>query len=236
MVPSYRQALIVGAGSGLSASLARLFSKKGLRVTLAARGVEKLAPLCEETGAQALSCDVSDPQSVAALFAELDAREATPDVVVFNPSARVRGPFTELDPEEVRKAMTITAFGGFLVAQQAARRMVERGGGAILLTGASASVKGYPLSASFAMGKFALRGMAESLARELQPKGIHVCHFVTSGTSRQARLPARSRRHRAQLLARAGTGPQRLDAGDRAQALGRDFLGTKTPPRRNSKE
>lgn len=184
MTPSYRQALIVGAGSGLSASLARLFAAKGLRVALAARDAEKLAALCEETGALAETCDVAEPAAVAALFARLDALGATPDVVVFNPSARVRGPFAELDPEEVRKAITVTAFGGFLVAQQAARRMLERGGGAILLTGASASVKGYPQSAAFAMGKFALRGMAESLARELQPKGVHVCHFVIDGAIR----------------------------------------------------
>jgi NAD(P)-dependent dehydrogenase (short-subunit alcohol dehydrogenase family) len=184
MTPSYRQALIVGAGSGLSASLARLFAAKGLRVALAARDAEKLAPLCEETGALAESCDAADPASVAALFARLDDLSATPDVVVFNPSARVRGPFTELEPEEVRKAITVTAFGGFLVAQQAAKRMVAKEGGAILLTGASASVKGYPQSAAFAMGKFALRGMAESLARELQPKGVHVCHFVIDGAIR----------------------------------------------------
>ena len=184
MTPRYEKALIVGAGSGLSASLARLFSTKGLSVTLAARDTGKLSALCAETGARAERCDVCDADQVAALFDRLDAGGGAPDVVVYNPSARVRGPFSGLDPEAVRNAMTVTAFGGFLVAQQAVRRMEQKGQGAILLTGASASVKGYPQSAAFAMGKFALRGMAESLAREVQPKGIHVCHFIIDGAIR----------------------------------------------------
>ena len=184
MVPDYKTALIVGAGDGLSASLARLVVGKGLAVRLAARRPEKLAPLCEEIGAGALRCDAADPASVAALFEALDAEGKTPDVVVYNPSARVRGPFAELEPEAVREAIEVTAFGGFLVAREAVRRMEPAGKGAILLTGASASVKGYPQSAPFAMGKFALRGMAESLAREVQPKGIHVCLFIIDGAIR----------------------------------------------------
>jgi len=89
----------------------------------------------------------------------------------------------------VRKAVEVSAFGGFLVVQQAARRMIPHSRGAIPLTGASASVKGYPLSAAFAMGKFALRGLAQSAARELGPKGIHVAHFVIDGGVRSARRP-----------------------------------------------
>ena len=184
MKAAYKQALIVGAGAGLSASLARLFAAKGLSVRLAARDSGKLAALAEETGGKAHGCDASDPASVAGLFDSLDAEGAAPDVVVYNPSARVRGAFAELDPEAVRKAVEVTAFGGFLVAREAVKRMEPKGSGAILFTGASASVKGYPLSAPFAMGKFALRGMAESLAREVQPKGIHVCHFVIDGAIR----------------------------------------------------
>jgi NAD(P)-dependent dehydrogenase (short-subunit alcohol dehydrogenase family) len=174
-------ALIVGSGSGLSASLARAFSRDGLAVSLAARNTDKLADLCAETMAQAFRCDAADPGQVEALFAGLDEAPGAPDVVVYNPSYRVRGPFVDLDPAEVQKTLQVSAFGGFLVARQAASRMLEKGGGVILFTGASASVKGYAESAPFAMGKFALRGLAQSIARELQPQGIHVCHVVVDG-------------------------------------------------------
>jgi len=174
-------ALIVGAGAGLSASLARRAAGEGMRVALAARNTEKLAPLVAETGASAYACDVTDRQAVAALFDAVARDLGTPDLVVFNPSARQRGPFLELDPEGVERAIAVTAFGGFLVAQAAVRAMLPRGSGSILFTGASASVKGYAQSAPFAMGKFALRGLAQSMARELAPKGIHVGHVVIDG-------------------------------------------------------
>jgi NAD(P)-dependent dehydrogenase (short-subunit alcohol dehydrogenase family) len=185
----YRTALIVGAGSGISASVARGLAAAGLKVGLAARNIEKLAPLAAETGAERFAVDASDPAAVAHLFEETDARLGAPDIVLFNASARAHGPIAEIDPEAVRKAIEISAFGGFLVVQQAARRMIPKGTGAILLTGASASVKGYPLSSAFAMGKFALRGLAQSTARELGPKGIHVAHFVIDGGVRSARRP-----------------------------------------------
>jgi len=175
------KALIVGVGSGLSASLARLFAREGMEVALAARNTDKLAPLAAEAGAGTYACDVVDPVSVATLFADLDRDMGTPDLVVFNPSYRVRGPFVELDVEEVKKTLLVTCYGAFLVGQQAARRMEEKGGGTILFTGASAGVKGYPKSAPFAMGKFGLRGLAQSMARELQPKNIHIGHFVIDG-------------------------------------------------------
>ena len=185
----YRIALIVGAGSGISASVARGLASAGVQVGLAARNVEKLAPLAAETRAQTFAVDASDPAAVPRLFDEADRRLGEPDVVLYNASARAHGPIAELDPEAVRRAIEISAFGGFLVVQQAARRMIPRGRGAILLTGASASVKGYPLSAAFAMGKFALRGLAQSTARELGPKGIHVAHFVIDGGVRSDRRP-----------------------------------------------
>ena len=163
----YRVALIVGAGSGISASVARGLAAAGLEVGLAARNVEKLAPLAAETGAQTFAVDAADPAAVARLFTDADSRLGQPDVVLYNASARAHGPIAELDPEAVRKAIEISAYGGFLVVQQAARRMIPHGRGTILLTGASASVKGYPFSAAFAMGKFALRGLAQSTAREL---------------------------------------------------------------------
>ena len=177
--------LIVGAGDGLSASLARLLAGKGHAVFLAARNIEKLAPLCEAIGAEALRCDATDEGDVAALFEAIPS----PSVVVYNPSYRVRGPLVELAPAEVRKAIDITAFGAFLVAQQAAHRMLAKGTGTILFTGASAGVKGYAQSAPFAMGKFALRGLAQSMARELHPKGIHIGHIVVDGGIRSAQRP-----------------------------------------------
>jgi NAD(P)-dependent dehydrogenase (short-subunit alcohol dehydrogenase family) len=179
---SQRTALIVGAGSGLSASLARLLAKSGYRVTLAARSVDKLAKLTADIGAEAVATDAADREAVAKLF----ARVGTPDVVVYNASYRTRGPFIDLDPAEVAKTMSISAYGGFLVGQEAARRMLPRGSGTIIFTGASASVKGYAQSAPFAMGKFALRGLAQSMARELSPAGLHVAHVVIDGGIRSA--------------------------------------------------
>lgn len=187
MIPTYRRALIVGAGAGLSASLARLFHAKGLSVVLAARGGADLASLAATIGAETQTCDAADPASVAALFTALDASAGgAPDVVVYNPSARTRGSIVDLDVEETRRALEVTAFGAFLTAREAARRMVPNGHGALLFTGASASVKGYPLSAPFAMGKFAQRGLAQSLARELHPKGVHVAHVNVDGAIRSA--------------------------------------------------
>ena len=186
---SFTSALIVGAGSGLSASLARRFATEGLRVALAARSAQKLAEFASATGARTYNCDAAKPGEVEALFATLDAAGETPDVVVYNPSYRTRGPLIELDPAEVEKTLAITAFGGFLVGQAAAKRMLARGHGAILFTGASASVKGYAQSAAFAMGKFALRGLAQSMARELSPQGIHVAHFVIDGGIKSERRP-----------------------------------------------
>ncbi len=177
-------ALIVGAGAGLSAALARRLAGDGVRIALAARSAGKLADLAEETGATAYEADCSDVSQVERLFGQLDTDLGTPDLVVYNPSFRSRGPIAELDPSEVEKALRITCFGGFLVGQAAAKRMLERGRGTIQFTGASASVKGYANSAPFAMGKFGLRGLAQSMARELAPKNIHVAHFVIDGAIR----------------------------------------------------
>jgi len=189
MIPKYQHALIVGAGPGLSASLARVFAAQGLRVTMAARTVQDLEPLCLEIGATAIPCDAADREDVLSLFATVD--ESRPDVVVYNPSARERGPFVGLDAKGVKDGLMITAYGAFLVAQEAAKRMVSDGHGAILFTGASASVKGYAQSAPFAMGKFALRGLAQSMARELHPQGVHIGHFVIDGGIRSQQRPER---------------------------------------------
>src|SRR3977135_4505500 len=186
---NYRKALIVGAGSGLSAALARTFAKDGLAVALAARTPDKLGGLAAETGAQVFACDASRRADVERLFADHDQQRA-PYVVAYNASYRVRGPFIELDADEVEKSLRVSALAGFFVAQAAARRMVPQQHGAIFFTGASASQKGYAQSAPFAMGKFALRGLGQSLARELSPRGIHIGHVVVDGGIRSER-PAR---------------------------------------------
>jgi NAD(P)-dependent dehydrogenase (short-subunit alcohol dehydrogenase family) len=182
-------ALIVGAGSGLSASIARSLAAAGMKVALAARSVDDLGPLAAKIGATTLTADASDRDAVKKLFADLADRQGDPFAVIYNASYRTRGPFVDLDPAEVEKSLAVSAFGGFLVAQEAARRMLPKGAGAIIFTGASASVKGYPQSAPFAMGKFALRGLAQSMARELAPQGIHVAHVVVDGGIRSARRP-----------------------------------------------
>jgi NAD(P)-dependent dehydrogenase (short-subunit alcohol dehydrogenase family) len=174
-------ALIVGAGTGISASFARLLAGDGTRIALAARDTAKLAELARETKASTHQCDATSPAAVERLFADIDKLFPRLDLVLFNASARARGPLTELVPADVLNALTVSAYAGFLVAQAAARRMLKHKAGAIFFTGASASVKGYPQSAPFAMGKFALRGLAQAAARELQPHGIHIAHFVIDG-------------------------------------------------------
>ncbi len=175
------KALIIGAGSGLSASIARLFAHEGMSVGLAARNPEKLAALVEEVGAWAYACDAADPGAVANLFDTFESEIGDPDILVYNASGRVRGPITQVDPIATGEAIMVTAYGAFLAAQQAARRMLKAGKGVMLFTGASAGIKGHAQSAPFAMGKFALRGLCQSLARELSPENIHIAHFVIDG-------------------------------------------------------
>jgi NAD(P)-dependent dehydrogenase (short-subunit alcohol dehydrogenase family) len=182
-------ALVVGAGPGLSASVARSFAKAGMKIALAARSVDDLAALTAETGATAFATDAADVAAVKKLFADVGASLGDPYAVVYNASYRTRGPLIDLDPAEVAKSLAVSAYGGFLVGQEAARRMLPKGVGAIIFTGASASVKGYAQSAPFAVGKFALRGLAQSMARELAPQGIHVAHVVVDGGIRSARRP-----------------------------------------------
>jgi NAD(P)-dependent dehydrogenase (short-subunit alcohol dehydrogenase family) len=186
-IERFNTALIVGAGSGLSAALARALATEGIKVALAARSTADLDELAKDIGARVFACDASRRGDVEKLFADLDAGFGSAEIVIYNPSYRVRGPFLELDPAEVEKTLMVSAFGGFLVGQQAARRMLPKRRGVIVFTGASASVKGYAESAPFAMGKFALRGLAQSMSRELHPQGIHVAHVVIDGGIKSAR-------------------------------------------------
>ena len=185
----YRTALIVGAGTGISASIARALAATGVTVGLASRNAGKLDALAGDIGAALFNTDAANPASVARLFEDATARIGEPEVVVYNAAQRVRGPLADLDAAAVQKAIAVTAFGGFLVTQQAARQMTPRRRGAILLTGATASIKGFAQSTAFAMGKFALRGLAQCAARELGPKGIHVAHFIIDGAVRSAQRP-----------------------------------------------
>ena len=173
--------LIVGAGTGLSASIARLCSSEGMEVALAARNIDKLVSLKKEINAKTFKCDASDINEVSSLFRELDQSFGIPNLVIYNPSSRIRGAIGDLDPKETQEAINITCFGGFLVAQEASKRMLKNKKGSIFFTGASASVKGFANSSVFAMGKFGLRGLAQSLARELHPQNIHIGHFIIDG-------------------------------------------------------
>jgi NAD(P)-dependent dehydrogenase (short-subunit alcohol dehydrogenase family) len=166
---------------GLSASLARKFSREGMKIALASRDTEKLSDLVSELGAVLYRCDTSDPESVQNLFSLVQFDLGDPEVVIFNASKRVRGEITKIDVDEVRDAILTTCYGGFLVGQEASKIMQKLGGGTIMFTGASAGVKGFPKSATFAMGKFGLRGLAQSMARELHPQNIHVVHVVVDG-------------------------------------------------------
>ncbi|MDC1279971.1 SDR family NAD(P)-dependent oxidoreductase [Pelagibacteraceae bacterium] len=173
--------LIVGAGSGLSASLARLCASKGMKIVLAARNIEKLQNLKKEISANTIKCDATNIKSVTNLFKKTDKIIGAPNLVIYNPSKSLGGSIINLDPKKAHEAIDITCYGGFLVAQQAAKRMLKKKCGSIFFTGATASIKGFPKSSVFAMGKFGLRGLAQSLARELHPQNIHIGHFIIDG-------------------------------------------------------
>ncbi len=173
--------LIVGAGSGLSASLARAFNSKGMKIILAARNIDKLDSLKKEIDALVFKCDSTENKSVQNLFLQTDSIIGTPEIVIYNPSLRIVKPFIEYDPDEMLQSIKVNSYGAFLVAHESVKRMLKIGKGNIFFTGSSASVKGFAKSASFAMGKFGLRGLAQSLARELHPQNIHIGHFVIDG-------------------------------------------------------
>ena len=178
---NHKVALIIGAGPGISLSFAKQLIATGYTVALASRDMDKLKPLAVSIGAEAFTADASSLESIQSLFSEVEKTLGLPEVVLYNPSARVKGDILSLDAHQVSDAVSSTAIGAFVTAQEAAKRMIPRNHGAIFFTGATASVKGFAGSSGFAMGKFAVRGLAQSLARELSPSGIHVAHFVIDG-------------------------------------------------------
>ncbi len=180
-IMTQKAVLIVGAGSGLSASLARAFNSKGMKIVLAARNIDKLDSLKKEIDALVFKCDSTENKSVQNLFLQTDSIIGTPEIVIYNPSLRIVKPFIEYDPDEMLQSIKVNSYGAFLVAHESVKRMLKIGKGNIFFTGSSASVKGFAKSASFAMGKFGLRGLAQSLARELHPQNIHIGHFVIDG-------------------------------------------------------
>jgi NAD(P)-dependent dehydrogenase (short-subunit alcohol dehydrogenase family) len=174
-------ALIIGAGPGISLAFAKQLISSGYRVALASRDLDKLTPLALSIGAVAFKTDARSIDSIQSLFESVDTALGEPEVVLYNPSARVKGDILSLDPNKVSEAIATTAMGAFVSAQEAAKRMIPKNNGSIFFTGATASVKGFAGSSGFAMGKFAARGLAQSLARELSPAGVHVAHFVIDG-------------------------------------------------------
>ena len=174
-------ALIVGAGTGISSAFAEALLTDGYRVALASRNLNRLRPLAEAMGATPFEADAASTPSLVRLFSEVERSLGQPEVVLYNPSARMRGDLLSLDMANASVAIQTTAVGALVTAQEAARCMLPRGSGSIFFTGATAGVKGFARSSVFAMGKFAVRGLAQSLARELGPAGIHVVHFVIDG-------------------------------------------------------
>ncbi len=178
-------ALIVGVGPGISSAFAESLAASGYAVAVAARNLDRLRPLATTLGATPFEADASQPASIVRLFDAVERTLGAPQVVLYNPSARIRGDLLSLDMAAAAAAIQTTAVGALATAQEAARRMLPRGSGSIFFTGATAGVKGFAKSSVFAMGKFALRGLAQSLARELGPAGIHVVHFVIDGSVNQ---------------------------------------------------
>ena len=204
-------ALIVGGGPGVSASCARRFTDAGMRVVVAARNPNKpvLRELAEATGVTLCACDASDAEDVDRLFENIKAQHGTPKLVIHNIDGRSREIFgkslIEAEPEVVRRTIENGAFSAFLVARAAARQMLEGAAppngvrGTVIFTNASAAMKGFARSGAFAMACHAKAGLAQSIARELMPQGVHVAHVPIDAAVGWTQEDG-SRRHR-----RAGT-------------------------------
>jgi NAD(P)-dependent dehydrogenase (short-subunit alcohol dehydrogenase family) len=183
-------AVVVGVGPGLGWALVRRFAAAGMQVAMAARTRARLDALLESeplARVRGYACDATDPGAVAGLFDQIERELGLPDLVVFNAGTYQPGGILEIDPADFERCWRIGCYGGFLVGQAAARRMIPRGRGTILFTGATASLRGRAGFASLAVPKFGLRALAQCMARELGPKGIHVAHVVIDGQIRSER-------------------------------------------------
>jgi NAD(P)-dependent dehydrogenase (short-subunit alcohol dehydrogenase family) len=180
-MPTSETAVIVGVGPGLGAALARCFAGAGMQVAAVARNAERIAALLAGTGARSYACDATDEAQVEALFDRIVEEHGAPALVVHNPSHFVMKPFVELTQEDMVDAWRIACFGGFLVGRAAGRAMLKAGRGTVLFTGSTPSIKAGAEFAAFAAAKFGVRALAQSLARELGPKGLHVAHVVVDG-------------------------------------------------------
>lgn len=188
--------VVVGAGPGLGAAVAERFARAGFHLALSARRAENCqaqAQRVRDAGgrATAFPCDATDPEAVGALFQDIQGQLGTPEVVVFNAGAFEPNRVVDIDPADFERCWRVGCMAGFLVGQQAARAMLGAGGGTIIFTGATASLRGGPGFANLAVGKFGLRALAQSMARELGPENIHVAHVIIDG-----QILAADRRHR----------------------------------------
>jgi NAD(P)-dependent dehydrogenase (short-subunit alcohol dehydrogenase family) len=181
-----RTVVVVGVGPGLGAALVRAFAQEEYTVFAAARSASGLPDLEKQPGVVPVDCDATEAADVERVFAGAAARGPT-DVAVFNAGAFVRSSILDTDPTEFERCWRVGCFAGLLVGQAAARRMVEHGRGTILFTGATASLRGGAGFVNLASPKFGLRAVAQSMARELGPKNIHVAHVIIDGQIRSQR-------------------------------------------------
>jgi NAD(P)-dependent dehydrogenase (short-subunit alcohol dehydrogenase family) len=178
--------VIVGAGTGTGAEVAKSLVQRGYSVVLARRTVDALAPLVDEIesdggSAIAVETDAADENQVARLFEQAQSTFGPPDFVLYNAAGFTMGSITETTSEQFEEMWRAASFGGFLVGREAARRMVPHSRGTILFTGATAAVKASASFSAFAAGKHGLRAVAQSMAKELGPQGIHVAHLIIDG-------------------------------------------------------
>ena len=183
---SEHTAVVVGVGPGLGSALVRTFAQEGFTVIAAARSASELPELKGLADVVPVDCDATEPADVERLF-ETAAARGPAEVAVFNAAAFVRGSILETDPAEFERCWRVGCFAGLLVGQAAARRMVAHGRGTILFTGATASLRGGAGFVGLASPKFGLRAVAQSMARELGPKNIHVAHVIIDGQIRSER-------------------------------------------------
>ncbi len=174
-------ALVVGVGPGLGSAVARRFAAAGMAVAVARRRPEELAGLAGEIGGRAYACDATERDSVEALFAAVDEDLGSPHVVVYNAGAYKPGGILEIEAADFERCWRIGCLGGFHVGQAAAKRMVEAGAGTIIFTGATAALRGSAKFVNLAVPKFGLRALAQSMARDLGPRGVHVAHTIIDG-------------------------------------------------------